>query len=245
MDRCHACFYKKQLSFNVYAELSAKLNVSLIAIRKQCYQLCLYRMLLEYWTDEQIMFLKKHYKKMGDKELAIVFNLLWEKEKRWTWKHIEKKRMYLRLKRSAAQINKIRMRNIKRGCWSSMTTWLTRGAAPVGDIRIWKGGWKTKTGVAEYAFKVIKTETGFVHYAHWLYEQSFGKIPAGFVIGFKDRNNMNVVINNLETITRAEHARRNSNNKYPENVKSCIKLINDLKNKVYEHEKQLRDRRSA
>ena len=85
-------------------QMAEALGVYIQAVREKCYQLGLYRMRLDYWTKEQIRFLKANYKKIGDKELAILFNSKWKKEKGWTFKHIEKKRLYLKLKRTAAQL---------------------------------------------------------------------------------------------------------------------------------------------
>jgi hypothetical protein len=204
-------------------EMAKALGYYIQAVRDQLYSMGLYRMTLEYWTEEQINFLKRNYKKIGDKELAILFNLQWEKEKRWTFKHIEKKRLYLKLKRTPAQLRKIKIRNAKRGCWMNTGTWETRGVAAVGTVRIWNHGG------GKYKFKAIKTENGFVHYAPWLYEKTYGPMPANHIVGFKDRDNMNVVPENLEAITRAEHARRGGGNrKLPAELKDAEKMLNQL-----------------
>jgi hypothetical protein len=205
-------------------ELGAALGLKLHMIRKVCYKLRLYRMILDYWTDEQIHFLQKNYKKIGDKELAILFNLMWDKNKPWTWKHIEKKRLYLNLKRTTEQLLKIKSRNKARGCWMNTTTWEKRGVAPIGTIKTWT------TSGGRYQMKMIKTQNGFTHYGHWLYEQTFGPMPTGYLIGFKDGNNMNVVPENLEAITRGEHARRA--HKYSPEVREAIKVFHQLNNLI-------------
>lgn len=73
-----------------------------------------------------------------------------------------------------------------------------------------------------------------------VYEQNIGKIPQGFIVIFKDGNTMNVVPNNLEAISRAEHARRNQNkflNLHPE-LKQSKKLINKITKKIKSYDKQ-------
>lgn len=45
-------------------------------------------------------------------------------------------------------------------------------------------------------------------YHRWLWQQVYGEIPEGCVIGFKDFNRMNVTISNLECLTRAENMQR-------------------------------------
>lgn len=206
------------------ADMARKFNVNFSTFSGKLHKLGLFRMHFEYWTDEQTEFLKNNYQTIGDKELAILFNGLWEKEKRWSFKHIEKKRKYLGLHRSKKEIITIKIRNTKRGCFQGMGTWKTRHASPVGTIKIWT--WNNR-----WHAKVIKTEKGFVMYSRWLYKQHFGSIPDGFVVGYRDMNNMNVTINNLELITRAEHQRRHIT-KYPEELRNLEKTLKQLNNTI-------------
>lgn len=46
-------------------------------------------------------------------------------------------------------------------------------------------------------------------YHQVVYRKEFGAIPKGHLLRFKDGNSLNVTIENLECITKAEHARRN------------------------------------
>ncbi|EPV8693090.1 HNH endonuclease signature motif containing protein, partial [Pseudomonas aeruginosa] len=73
-----------------------------------------------------------------------------------------------------------------------------------------------------------------------LWEEHFGPIPAGHCVCFKDNNKQNVVIDNLELITRAERMRRNSIHRYPPELKSAIRVISKLKRTIQEveHEEQ-------
>ena len=176
-------------------------------------------MQLEYWTEEQITFLKENYKTIGDKELAIIFNKKWKKEKTWSWKHIEKKRVYLQLKRTPEELKKIKERNKKRGCWTDTTAWQTRGVFPIGKVRIWNN--------KGYSYKVIRTEKGYVYYSRWLYRNTFGSIPKGHIITYRDDNSMNVVPRNLVAMTLAENVRRNQY-KYPEEIRNLGKILKQL-----------------
>ena len=114
------------------------------------------------------------------------------------------------------------MRNIERGAWLNTTTWKTRGEAEDGTVRIWHN-----ITSGRWPFKVIKIDGSWVHYAHWLYKFTYGEFPPGCVVGFKDRNNMNVVPENLEAITRAEHAGRNST-KYTDELRLAEKTLDRL-----------------
>jgi HNH endonuclease len=217
-------FLKDNYKSMTNPQLAKATGAGLTNTRKMLYQMGLKRMELEYWTNEQIKFLKTTYKLIGDKELAEIFNSKWKKQKGWSHKHIEKKRRYLKLKRTDEQKRKIHQRNVANGRFAmcSVKRWLTMGCAPEGAIKIWNGYKNSKV-------KVIKVNGIYVHYAHWLYEKHFGKMPAGHVIGFKDRNNMNVVIENLECISRAEHARRNGiRRNLPADVRKTMTALNQL-----------------
>jgi hypothetical protein len=197
--------------------MAKELNINFSTLSSKLHEMGLYRMHFEYWTPEQINFLRRNYKKIGDKELAILFNGLWEKEKRWSFKHIEKKRKYLNLKRTPEEVRKIKLRNTKRGCWKNMRTWDTRGASQIGDIRIWR--WDK-----DHAYKVIKTDKGYLVYSRWMYEKNFGPIPPGHIVTFKDEDPMNVVPENLYTMPMAANARRNRT-KYTDSIRQLEKTL--------------------
>lgn len=212
-------------------ELATALDVTMTVVRNKCYEMGLKRMELEYWTEEQVKYLKTHYKKIGDVEIAEVFNVLYYKKKGWSKKHIEKKRRYLGLKRTPEQIQKINDRNKKQGRFSinHWKRWAGR-VTPVGEIRTWK----YKNG---RPFMVIKLKDGFVHYAPWLWEQLHGPVPEGYIVRLKDNNPENVTPENLEIITTAENARRNTQNNpwysYPLEFKQLIVLNNKLKKTLH------------
>jgi len=186
-------------------QLSKMLGIKLTSLRMKCYEIGLKRMEMEYWTEDQINYLKANYKTVGDVELAERFEKLWPKQKKWTNKHIEKKRKYLKLIRTVTEVEKVKERNIETGRFAecAVKRWKVSEACAEGTVKIWRyaGG---------NAFKVIKLKTGFVHFMPWLYEQMFGPIPVGYMVRTKDGDNMNVVPENLILVTRAQHALINS-----------------------------------
>lgn len=186
-------------------ELSDELGITKTKVREKKYELGFYKLKLEYWTPEQINFLRLNYQEMGDTEMAAEFNKRWHKEKGWSKKHIEKKRRHLHLKRTAAQKKEIHQRNVDNGMFAMcpVKAWKIRGtAAPIGEIRIWDH--------YGYPLKVIKTEDGFVHYTRWLYEKHNGPVPDNCIVRVKDGNPLNVVLDNLVLISREENATMNS-----------------------------------
>lgn len=208
-------------------KLADSLGLKVTTVRTRCYEMGLYKMRLEYWTNEQVEFLKLHYDYIGDTELAQLFETRWPKDKGWSKKHIEKKRRYLGLKRTKNQIDDIRKRNTEAGMYAvcNKKRWIATGVTPLGKIKIWnyKSGRK---------FKVIKTEDGFIRYAPFLYKQHYGEVPDGMVIRFKDNDPMNVNIENLECITREENALRNSILRYPPELRETATLLQQIKKQL-------------
>lgn len=187
------------------AALADELRLTLTMVRMKCYSLGLRRMELEYWTVGQVKFLKANYKKIGDKELAEIFNKKWKKGKGWSFKHIEKKRRYLALKRSEKQIKAIHQRNVDNGRFlmCPVKRWLVTGVAKEGEIRMWRSN-------SGRIVPMIKINGKFVHWGRWAWEKQYGKVAKGKNVVFKDGNPYNISIENLEDITDAELSRRNS-----------------------------------
>jgi hypothetical protein len=78
----------------------------------------------------------------------------------------------------------------------------------------------------------IKSQ-GKMRYKHRiLWEQHNGALEKFDVVRFKDGNPLNCVIENLELVTRNENMVRNTIHRFPEEVKSTIKLLSQLKKKI-------------
>jgi hypothetical protein len=61
-------------------------------------------------------------------------------------------------------------------------------------------------------YKYIRISKGkWILYHRYLYEEHNGKIPGNMIVVFRDKNSLNCSVENLELITRKEHARRNHN----------------------------------
>lgn len=205
-------------------ELADALGLKLTKLREFAYNMGLKRMNLQYWTPEQIQFLKDNYQTKGDTELAEIFEVKWYKDKGWSKKHIEKKRRYLKLKRTKSQKQKIHTRNILMGRYSESAKkrWETIGEAEIGEKRVWF----TSTN---QPLVVIKTKKGFVHYNRWLWEKEKGKIPKGSNICLKEgADRIDFTINDLELLTDAELSARNSENRLPPELSQAIKTLRKI-----------------
>lgn len=71
-----------------------------------------------------------------------------------------------------------------------------------------------------------------------LWKKENGPVPDGHIIVFKDKNTMNVAIENLECITKRENMIRNSIHQYPEELKKTIQTLSIITRKINRHEKQ-------
>ena len=97
-----------------------------------------------------------------------------------------------------------------------------------------------RTGLSYQWVRVAKGK--WTHYHCWVWEQANGKIPEGHVITFKDGNQMNAVLENLEMISMQDNMRRNSGvvnlpdnyiaylitGKFYKNIKEDVKQIPEL-----------------
>ncbi|NJB36372.1 hypothetical protein [Croceivirga sp. JEA036] len=216
----HLRFIKENYKLLTNTEMAKALGVGNTSVRVIRYQMGLYRQQLEYWTPEQVAFLKKWYQVKGDTELATEFAERWHKDKGWSKKHIEKKRRYLKLKRTAAQIKAIKKRNVQLGMFKDcpVKAWQTRGGAtPVGTLKIWSGQ------------AVIKTKTGFVHYNRWLFTNTYFTLPSSVLVITKSGNIIADGPEDLKIITRAEHAKRN---RLPKELRPTKSLLLQLQREL-------------
>jgi hypothetical protein len=75
-----------------------------------------------------------------------------------------------------------------------------------------------------------------VHWLLWI--EHHGPIPPGMLIVFKDRNPRNIVIDNLECISRSENMRRNTLHRLPKEVAQAIQLVGAINRKLNRHQKE-------
>lgn len=110
---------------------------------------------------------------------------------------------------------------------SKPQTWV-----PVGtEVRTTDGYWKRKVrDDAEHSRHNWK----MVHVLVW--EEANGPVPAGHIVVFKDKNKDNLALDNLELITRAENARRNTIHRFGPEVESAIRLVASVRRQIAKRE---------
>jgi hypothetical protein len=89
-----------------------------------------------------------------------------------------------------------------------------------------------KRGVKHQWIRIAKAKWVPLHMHN--YQQSFGEIPKGMVVVFKDRNTLNAHPSNLALLSMADNMRRNTIHQYPEDIKKAIRLVGKLKRTINE-----------
>ncbi|MBJ9964462.1 HNH endonuclease signature motif containing protein [Burkholderia seminalis] len=79
-----------------------------------------------------------------------------------------------------------------------------------------------------------RTDWQKVHKLMW--EAQNGPVPPGHTLRFRDGDKSNVVIENLELLTRAEAIERNSMKRLPAELQEVIRLKQRITRKINEHD---------
>jgi hypothetical protein len=93
-----------------------------------------------------------------------------------------------------------------------------------------------KTGVKYYYIRIAKAKWVLLHQK--IYQDVYGPIPKSHIIVFKDRNPLNVTLENLECITRIENMHRNSLHRLAPEIKQTIRVLTKLKKTIKNGKKQ-------
>lgn len=85
--------------------------------------------------------------------------------------------------------------------------------------------------------RVAKSRWRMLHVVKW--EAKHGRVPAGHIVVFKNKNTMDLKMKNLKCISMAENMRRNSIHNLPAPLKKSIITIGKLTRKINQREKQI------
>lgn len=99
---------------------------------------------------------------------------------------------------------------------------------PIGHERITADGYRERKMTAT---RITRQDYVGIHILMW--REHFGDIPPGNVVVFRDGNKQNIVIENLECITRPELMRRNSvHGNYPPEWARLVQLRGAITRKI-------------
>jgi len=150
------------------------------------------------------------------------------------------------LRRPGWSSGRMRETQFKKGARTGVAA---RNWKPIGTISADTEGFlRIKVREAEYG----KEPSGYGNTKVWpllhrhLWEQHHGPIPPKHIVFFKDGNRSNCVIENLELISMAENARRNSMwSKFPRELAEAIQLNSALKRRLRKLDGKKQNQRSA
>lgn len=103
---------------------------------------------------------------------------------------------------------------------------------PVGTERVTEDGYLQRK-VSDTG----NTVHDYVEVHRLVWQEHHGPIPPGHVVVFRDRNRTNCAIENLELISRAELARRNSIHRLPPELKEMSRLLGSITREINKQEK--------
>jgi len=93
-----------------------------------------------------------------------------------------------------------------------------------------------KTGKKYLYIRIAKAK--WVLYHQKIYQDVYGPIPKTHIIVFKDRNPLNVSLDNLECISKAENMLRNTLHRLSPEIKQTIRILTKLKKTIRNGKKQ-------
>ena len=95
--------------------------------------------------------------------------------------------------------------------------------------------WKPDGTIIErsdkYLYYKVK-DSHWILYHHKIWRDAHGEIPKNSIIRFKDGNQMNCVIENLQLISLVQNMEMNTIQRFPSELQQIMKLTSKLKNKI-------------
>lgn len=203
------------------------------------------------WTNRDDALMRKHYPDMCAAELALILGC--------SVSAVYNRANTLGLKKSQAFLNSSKSgrtghddrgasARFKKGFtpWNAGMKGLDTGGkatrfkpgqrpltwVPVGTEVVTKDGYLKRKIRDDAAPGMSRHNWQLVHIIVW--EEANGPMPKNHCLRFKDGNKKNFSLDNLELITRAENAKRNTIHRYPPEVKQAIRLVGKLKRKIRE-----------
>lgn len=104
--------------------------------------------------------------------------------------------------------------------------------APIGHERVCDGYLQRKVTDTGCRYRDYRP----VHHLVWLADGR--EIPPGHILTFRDKNKQNITLENLELITRAENARRNTMHRYPKELVDVMRLRGIVNRQIRKNQKR-------
>ena len=214
-----------------------------------------------FWTKAQIALLREHYPHKRTADLVAIvgrdIKSMWSKAKtlglKKTFEYLSSEAsgrlmkeghrgVETRFKKGQVPFNKgkkgvnypgMKATQFKKGERTGIAVELYK---PIGTERISKDGYLQRKINDDFP---PQKRWRAVHILIW--EEVNGPLPKGHAIVFKDGNIKNIVLDNLECISRADLMRRNTYHQYPKEIALLIQLKGVLTRKINRREKDDRN----
>jgi hypothetical protein len=204
------------------------------------------------YTEEFIQYMRENFPHRSTKEISkecgIEESLLSNLADR---KGIKKSEQYLTAwrEKSNANLSKNTSTRFKKGHvpWTagkkgirmSKGTEFKKGSMPhntlpVGSIKLDKDGYQ----YVKIADAPGKKSNRWKALHHVIWEQHHGPLPKNHIVIFRDKNQNNMLIENLECISRHENMSRNTMGRFPAELISAIRTLNKIKKQIQDGQKQ-------
>jgi hypothetical protein len=91
----------------------------------------------------------------------------------------------------------------------------------------------TRKDKSDYVYKYIKiADSNWQLYQRYVFEKHFGQIPKSHIVIFRDSNQLNCDIENLQLISKADNAIKNKMGNYPAEIIELVQLKSKLIKKI-------------
>jgi hypothetical protein len=215
LEQSQIFFLKKNSHKKTNKELAQIMGLKYSSVRYYRAKLGLHKQQIKPYTDDEIKYLKANFRKLGNKEMQVFLNRSIDS--------IRKKLKSLNLKRTPEELKNI-LKKPNNGHFS-------KGRIPdnlkeIGTVSI-------RSDKNNITYKYIKVDKdNWELYHRFLWKKEKGIISDDEIIVFKDGNQMNCVVENLESITKEENMYRNAKYNYPKEIIPSLVLLNKINKKI-------------
>jgi HNH endonuclease len=117
-----------------------------------------------------------------------------------------------------------------------LKTTFKKGNKPHNAYDDWQEVIRKDSGGKSYILIKVPGYKKLKHKHVYIWQQANGPVAKGYNIVFKDGNQMNCQLNNLECISNAELMQRNTIQRFPPELQTTIRLVKKLKRTIYAKE---------
>lgn len=185
------------------------------------------------WTDDDKDFMRENYPHMTNPEIAEALGR--------TVAAVARRGKQMGLSKTAETRARVNSRNSskpRRVSPASRRTQFRSGQQPRNTEPLGAESW-TSNG---YRIRKVahhgKQHERWRPVHHLVWEEHYGAVPDGYIIVFRDGDQTNVSVENLEIISRAQRMHQNSVWRYPQPLAEAMRMLGQHRRRIREKEEQ-------